>query len=284
MGRIKLHILLLLIFTYSLTYSQSNKKLINSIINSNKLYLDYAERQSDFGILIKQISLNKLTKLTKHKNPIIRMYSKIELIKRNDNVVLDFFKDELNNYNNNILVFEGCLGEEKSTASVIYENVLEEKILNTKDETKRNVFSLNNDLIIDDPFVRKLDLIILNSNCNIDHFILNKVFNRKYDESFLSQIENLAFNKNVFHALYYLIESKGYEIQISDYYKNKFSFVSFEDRNEIMSLINHLSYLLDSEDEVLFNIGLERLKRKEWFNHENYFFLEDIIEEKKIKI
>ena len=273
--------LIFLLLNISFCFSQTNEKLIEILIKSNSVQLDYTNNMgNEFGILLNQISDKELFELAKDKNPIIRTYAKIGMIEKKKGNILNLLESELKN-NVTIEVFDACLGENCTTASIIYEKYFLKTMFEIKDEV-----SMLDETVIESKTFHKIDSLIIYSNCNLNNRILNRVFNRTFDKKHLPQIEKLAFEKNISHAFFYLInnDEKEYKKKEVEYFTRVFLKQKFETNNEVMNLINYLSYLLETENKILYKIGIKRLKKQEWRNHEFDFFLDELIAEKGIKI
>ncbi|MBJ2176485.1 hypothetical protein JBL43_19700 [Aureibaculum sp. A20] len=277
--------ILLIILSINFSHTQSKKELINTLIKSNSVQLDYYNMGNEFGTLLGKITEKELNELTNYKNPIIRTYAKVGLIEKGKGNIVSLLKDELVK-NETILVFDADLGDKKTTSSIVYETFLIKKTLDTLNYFKNPDYFEIEKIVAKKKIFKKIDSTIIYSNCNLNDRILNRVFSKKYDKNHLPQIERLAFKLNISHAFFYLISNyeKEYKGKELEYYINVFPNAKFETKNEIMNLINYLVYLIDSENKTLYNIGIKRLKKEEWKNHEFEFFIQDLMNEKGIKI
>jgi hypothetical protein len=276
-------IFLFLILTINFSYSQLKGELINSVIKSNQIHLDYEYK--DFGDIVNIMTENEIYELTEHKNSVLRTYSKIGLINKGKGNIIDFLKNELEK-NETIDVFDGCLGDYKTTSTIIYEAYLNKKKLDTLSYFKDLEFSEIDSIVLKSSIFKQIDSTIIYSSCKMNHFLLTNVFHRVNEKKYLSQIEKLAFEKNISSAFLFLNEKyeKSYNKQTIKYFTDSFPKVEFKTYDEVANLIFYLDYLLQVENKTLYEIGLKRLKKKEWENHEFSFILNELINQKGIKI
>ena len=277
--KVILKIILFLITSFS--FSQTKEELVDLFIKSDYIQLE----NNRFRNLQEKISENEIYQLTKHKSPIIRTYAKIVLIEKGKGDILSFLKSELEK-NESVNVFEACLGENKTTSTVIYETYLSKKSLDTLEYFKDLDYSLLDSIVVKNKVFKQIDSIVIYSNANLNHFILNKIFDRNNNEKNLLQIEKLAFEKNIASAFLFLNDNynKRYEMKTNKYFNKEFQRAKFITKNEKLNLIFFLNFLLESENKKLNEIGIKRLKKQEWKNQEFSFIIEDIIEKQNIRI
>lgn len=274
-----LKVILFLITSFS--FSQTKEELIDLLIKSEYIQLE----NNRFENLQEKISENEIYQLTEHKNPIIRTYAKIALIENGKGDVLSFLKSELEK-NESVDVFEACLGENKTTSTVIYETYLSKKSLDTLDYFKELDYSSLDSIVVKNKIFKQIDSTIIYSNANLNHFILYKIFDRNNNEKNLPQIEKLAFEKNIASAFLFLNDNykKSYEKKTNEYFNKEFQRAKFNTNNEKLNLIFFLNFLLESENKKLNEIGIKRLEKQEWKNQEFSFIIENLIEIQNIRI
>ncbi|MBF4986208.1 hypothetical protein FNJ87_18435 [Nonlabens mediterrranea] len=249
------------------------------------MQLDYNNMGNEFGELIDSLSNKELLKFTEHKNPILRTFAKIGIINRGKGNILVLLEDELSK-NETIEVWEADLVDRQTTASIVYEAYLIKKSLDTLSHFPNLKYPSMDSIIVSEKVFEKIDSAIIYSNCDLNYRILNRVFKRQFEGRHLSRIEKLAFEMNISQAFFHLKDRNDvfFTSLEQDYFKRKFPRLSFETYNEKGHLIQYLIYLLESQDKILYNIGLRKLRKKEWQNHEFDIVLHEIIDEKGIKL
>ena len=285
---LKKAILLLFFLIINQSFSQTKEELINSIIEYDYVQLDYYNMSNKFGELLDIISEDELLKLTEHKNLIIRTYAKLGAIERGKGNIIDYLKGELEE-NTFIDVFDGCLGDHKTTSTIIYENYFWKKKQDTFKYYKNLQIKINDNkidsIVTSSETFKKLDSTIIYSNGNVGTKVSKMVFNRKYNNKKIPRMEELAFKKNNFFALLYLIKAnkKKYKPLASKYFINQFPTLKFESYHEKMNLIRYLDYLIYEGDLKLKKIGVDRLRKYEWVDHDYSFKIDMLIEDADIQ-
>ncbi len=277
---------LIIVFYFILNFlsAQSNDELIETLINSNIIQLEYNNMGHEFGELLKQITDKELFELAKNGDPIISTYAKIGIINKGKGNIKTMIQKELKR-DITLEVYSACNGDYKTTSGILYETFYVKKYINALNHY--NVKEINIDSIVSSSKIfNELDSIIIYSDSNINQFVFDSVFSKRYANKHLKRIEKLAFEMNNSYAFFYLLEhyEKKYLTRQTKYFTEQFLDSEFKTYNEVKNLIYYLEYLLDSEDEKMYEIGIRKMKIKEWKNHEYEFIIERIIEEKGIKL
>ncbi len=268
----KIRLFIFLFGIASFCFPQSKQELIDSIIKVNELQsncIGYACSESNqynnFQKLKNLLTTDELNKLTNHENGVLRTYSILEIIDSEKEIIPKLFEQELNK-NEEITTFQGCIIDSNLTYSEIYQNYLGKLQLL---EYENNNFNL----IETDSILNKLDSLVIFYPKDLYWLVYKKAFeNRKYDESYLPRIKELAFEKNNSDAFDYLNKyySERFSAEFSNYFKNYFPKAEFETENEIFYLHGFLEYLFDSENQEYHQIAVSKLKNEKSWRKDNY--------------
>jgi len=279
--------LLTIIFslTISLCFSQTKEQLIDSIIKVNRVESDcvgigcmVSTQYARFQKLKKKLSEKELIELSKHKNPTIRAYASIELIQSDKGNVPELLSTELRK-NETVETFEGCIMDVEPISSIIYHEYWNKIRIEASGKIKGNNYEQDlamQKTLATDLTMEKLDSVIIYSDKEVYWLLYNRTFeNRKYKDSYLPRIEELAFNKNNSYAFEYLRKhyQTKYSKKIENYLTTDFPKAKFQTENEVFYLHSFIEILLENKNEEFKKVAINKLRtdeawkdRKGWFN------------------
>lgn len=289
---------ILFLLTIFISFSQSKEQLIDTILKSEILESDcvgvgcgLGQQYLNFQTLKKLISKEELIDLTKHENPILRMYASIDLIESESNKgnVVDLFKFELKK-KDTIARVKGCLTQDELTYSIIY-NTYRGKIfyydgLYDLNLSAEDAQIKQERLIIEDGNLEIMDRIIINSVTDLNFVLYERAFEfRKYSGNDLERVSELAFEKNNASALMYLkfVHPESYDAKIDKYLRTDFISANFDSPNGVFYLYSIIEYLLETENKEFRKIVVEKLKRNDSWKSDKAWF-QNILENYGLKI
>lgn len=266
-------------------FSQTKQQLIKAlkeinVVDDGPNYISSSEDSSkisqynaeNFEMLLKLISEDELLKLSNGRNKVLRAYAIKELIwteNKNFDIVEKFCneirKDQV------VETASGCIvGDFDKMYSIVYHGYW-----NHIGEEKRD-----NDLTM-----QKLDSVVISSEKNLFWLLYSRAFeNGRQNDLLLPKIEKLAFTRNNSFAIEYLKKYHGekYSEKIKTYFLNDFSKAKFKsDENDVFYFHDLIKMILDSNDENMKTIAIEKLRTvKIWRNHSGWF--DNMLEEHKI--
>lgn len=269
--RIELWIVL---FVGSFSFAQTKVELINSIIKNNQLESNCigiacseSTQFQNFQKLKNISSDDELHNLTKHSNAVLRTYAIFELIDSGKGNIPELFEQELNK-NEEVTTFKGCIISSDYTYSEVYHRHWNNLLLKEYEEETPN-------LIRTDSILMKLDSIVIYHPKDIYWLLYKRAFeNRKYDESYLPGIKELAFEKNNSYAFEYLINNypKEFSEETNVYFRTIFPKITFKSKNEIFYLHSFLEFLFESGNDEFIQIAKAKLKNeKSWKSESSWF-------------
>ena len=246
--------------------------LISSSEDSSKISDYNAENFEKLKLLLSE---EELLKFSRSRNKVLRTYAIKELIwseNKNFNIV-EAFLNELKK-NQVVETASGCLvGDFDKVYSIVYHTYW-----NFIGEEKRK----------NDVTLQKLDSVIINSKKNLYWLIYLRTFeNGKLEETLLPQIEKLAFKRNNSYALGYLKEyyPNKYDNQIEEYFANVFPKAKFKaDENDIYFFHLLITMLLESGNEKMKNIAIEKLKKEFIWKEQHRSWFENVLEKSNINL
>ncbi|MBV6881546.1 hypothetical protein NG800_016385 [Epilithonimonas ginsengisoli] len=160
--------------------------------------IEYATPFSEFEKLKKKATIKEIYQLTFNKNPVVTLYSYIEVADRIPKLT-PLFYSRLLNLKKEIYSQNGCIIGDLPPSQIFY------------DEYLKNV---NEDKQAKDLILRKLDSISIYGN-NTTNYVLNQALrHRVYPEYFHNRLEELAFAKQNPYVLLYL--TKHFREQYKD--------------------------------------------------------------------
>lgn len=160
--------------------------------------IEYATPFSEFEKLKKKATIKEIYQLTFNKNPVVSLYSYIEVANRIPKLT-PLFYSRLLNLKKEIYSQNGCIIGDLPPSQIFY------------DEYLKNV---NEDKQAKDLILRKLDSISIYGN-NTTTYVLNQALrHRVYPEYFHNRLEELAFAKQNPFVLLYL--TKHFREQYKD--------------------------------------------------------------------
>ncbi|MGG8497847.1 hypothetical protein ACQY1Q_15655 [Tenacibaculum sp. TC6] len=271
--------------TISLCFSQTKEQLIDSIIKVNRVESSCigigcmsSPQYARFQKLKKKLSQKELIELSKHKNATIRTYASIELIQSDKRNVPELLSAELQK-NEMVETIEGCIIDFKPISSIIYHKywnkIRIEASRKIKDNNHEQDLAMQK-VLATDLTMEKLDSVIIYSEKEIYWLLYDRTFkNRKYKNSYLPRIKELAFSKNNAYAFDYLKKhySTQYSVELENYLKNNFPKAKFKTENEVFYLHSFIEILLESKNDEFKKIAINKLRtdevwkdQKGWFN------------------
>ena len=273
---LKIGVLILFFGIGSFCFGQSKQELMKSIIQVNELQSecvgDGCNGKTQYHVFQKLKNLlsdNELYSLTKNENAVLRTYAILDFIDSGKGNIPELFAQELNN-NEEIRTFEGCIRSTDLIYSEVYHAYWNKLRIDIKDENEE-ILALKNDKTL-----QKLDSLVVYYPKDIYWLIYNRAFeNRKYDESYLPRIKELALEKNNSYAFDYLNKyySERFSAEFSNYFKNDFPKAKFETENEIFYLHGFLEYLFESGNEEYKQIAVSKLKNdNSWRKNNSSWF------------
>ncbi len=265
---------LTILFVGSFGFGQTKQELIKAIVENNQLEsncIGYACSEStqfkNFQKLKNLSSDDELFALTKHSNAALRTYAIFELIDSGKGNIPELFEQELNK-NEEVTTFKGCIISSDYTYSEVYHRYWGNLSLKEYQEETPN-------LIRKDSILMKLDSIVIYHPKDIYWLIYKRAFeNRKYDESYLPRIKELAFEKNNSYAFDYLIHNYPGEFseETNEYFRTTFPKTEFNYKNEIYYLHGFLEFLFESGNDEFIQIAKTKLKNeKSWKSESSWF-------------
>jgi hypothetical protein len=267
-------------------FSQTKQELIKAIKEINVVddgpnYISSSEDSSkvsrynaeNFEKLKKLISEDELLKLSNNTNKVLRAYAIQELI-WTENKKFDIVETFCNEIKKDQVVetIKGCIGDYDKLYSIVYHGYW-----NYIGKEKRD----------SDFIMQKLDSVVISSNNNLFWLLYSRAFeNGKQNDLLLPKIEKLAFKRNNSYAILYLKKyySEKYSEKIKSYLLNDFSKAKFKsDENDVFYFHDLIELLLDSNDENMKTIAIEKLRtEKIWKNYSSWF--DNMLEEHKINL
>ena len=166
-------------------------------------YVGFAGSKSDqykrFEKLKSIATDEELLKLTDHDSLAVVTYASFALLDKNRELPSNLIQKHLNK-DHFISTFCGCIGDEETVSSLIYDRY-RNKLISYPDE-----YDYENFIIRDTDELRILDSTILFSSTK-DHFLIDKVLdNRIYDKKYLPIIEKWGCNELNISAIEYLVK------------------------------------------------------------------------------
>ena len=203
----KHQIYVLLILTLGLISCQDVDSLVISIAEENRVECETigfggssSSLYNKFQKLKRKASKEELIKLTYHDSLAVIGYSSYALIDREliepNKLLKRFIEDE-----QSVSTFCGCIINAETLSSLIYHRYWNSRIEYPDSEDYEQY------VINDTQELQKMDSLILYSK-NPDWILLARAFeNRKYSDEYRNRIQELAFDKNDFHALKYVFKN-----------------------------------------------------------------------------
>lgn len=271
-GNFKIRLFIFLFGIGSFCFSQSKQELIDSIIKVNELQSkcigNGCSGETQYHVFQKLknlLSTEELNKLTNHENGVLRTYSILEIIDSKKGNIPELFEQELNK-DEEITTFQGCIKDTSLTYSEIYHTYWGKL---QSSEYENQAFNL----IETDSILKNLDSLIIYYPKDMYWLIYKRAFdNRKYDESYLPRIKELAFTKNNSYAFDYLNKyySKRFSDEFSNYFNNVFPIAKFKNENEIFYIHGFIELLFISEKKEYHQIAVSKLKNEKTWRKDNY--------------
>ncbi len=278
-----------------LCFPQTKSQLIDSIIKVNEFHTECtgggcwkSKQYLNWEKLKNKLLTAEIIELTKHQNPIIRVYAAIELIQTNKYplskiLALELLKPDI------IETLDGCLGDYESTSLVIYNeywNKIRFEALNDLSGNKLKAESVMFEKVKNDIEMKKTDSIIIYSKNKVDSFLYGKALsNRTYKKEYNSRILELLLNYNDFTAFHYLNNyyPQKYDSQFNTYFKTKFLDAEFKSEDEIYDLLGFIEFLIKNKDSDLKKIAISKLNKDDSWRVEADFFIR-LLEKNGIKL
>jgi len=289
----KYNIVFLFYLLINLSFSQTKAQLIDSLIKVNQVEfvcdgLSESKQYENFQQLKYTLSDNELIKLTKHKHPVVRAFTLIELIEAGKGNITELFSYEIKK-NEKVETIECCLIDEEDLSSIIYNEYWNKIQIDDKREFKNDsIRDLEmKKLVTENHTMKKLDSIAIYSKQRLYGLLYNQVFeNRRYYSNYLPKIKDLIFNNNVHIAYEYLKQhhKKEYGKKLNRYLIKKFPKAKFN--NDLFSLSDYHSFieiLLDKKTKKHNKIVIDKLRNDTiWKKEENWFL--DSLKESNIEL
>lgn len=279
----KQRFLVICIFLINIGFAQTKQQLITSIIKVNSVHSDCVgmacretEQYRNFQKLKSLLSDSELTELTENKNPVIRTYASLEVIKSEKGNIQKLLLNELN-LNQYVETFDGCVIDYQPVSSIIYHeywNKIRRNALNDNvNESERDIVmkkALEADIIM-----KKLDSLVVFNEKEVYWLLYDRCFeNRVYDESYFNRIETLSFKENNSYAFEYLKRSHSeiYNNKLFYYLENQFASANFKTENEIFYFHSFIELLLEEKNNKYNQIVINKLRKdKNWKKEASWF-------------
>lgn len=241
-----------------------NSKCFNNIICKNNNHYNFEK-------LKKIISTKELIKLSKHKNPVMKMYAVTELMFKNQNSIdlKGIILDEINK-NQKIATESGCIVDKEYTYSILYHRFYSGE----RDENNVRLTDINKAII-------KIDR-------DLEWTVYYRIFsNIVYDKDLKNSIINLLYKYNNSYAFEYLRKNYPEDFeQISTHYFNTiFPKQNFEEVNQTFYLFNLAEHAFEKDDKKMKDKIIEKLRTtKGWEKELSGLFRRNIFEKYNVKL
>ncbi|MFY7844067.1 hypothetical protein [Chryseobacterium gambrini] len=263
-----------------------NPKLdINGLSDNNNYY--------NFEKLKKISSQNQIFELSKHKNPIVRLYAIGELISQN-NHSLDLKKIVLDAISNKEIIptSSGCIIDRDLTYSIIYHNYWNHVRANSSkqqyEEDNKNNEVMYLQAINNDHLLKEINIEILRRDEDLFWLIYKRAFEiEKYNKNLKKNIIHLLYKYNNSYAFEYLEKNypKDFKNIYNGYFNKHFTNAKFDNVNQIFYLFNLTKYAFENHNKDMKIRILEKLRTTDnWKKELSGIFKVQIFEKYNVKL